>query len=137
METQRGARVLDRFGPPEDNNPTSCVLVYYDQLSFGVHLPHLLYPREGRVTRKIRVSYINDPDLDSTFTCLIYNIYLLMHPRSRAMIPGFIHQVGSVITGPLSCYPSPLGLVPMVTNLVSSLLSAWKVNSPPVILIHH
>jgi hypothetical protein len=31
-------------GLPEHNNPTSCVLVYYDLLSFGPLVSLLLYP---------------------------------------------------------------------------------------------
>jgi hypothetical protein len=30
MKKQRDKRVLDRFRPPEDNNPTPYILVYYD-----------------------------------------------------------------------------------------------------------
>jgi hypothetical protein len=63
--------------PPKDNNCTSCVLMYYDMFSFGILLLRLLYSMEGRVTRKIRVSYFNDSNLDSISTCQIYNIYLL------------------------------------------------------------
>jgi hypothetical protein len=37
----------------------------------------------GRVEKKIRVGYFNDPDLDSISTCLIYNIYLLLLLKSR------------------------------------------------------
>jgi hypothetical protein len=45
--------------------------------SLGTLLPYLLYSG-GRVIRKIRVSYLNDPNLDSISTYLIYNIYLLL-----------------------------------------------------------
>jgi hypothetical protein len=60
----------------------SCV--YYYLLSFGVLLPLLLYLNGDRVTRKVRVSCPNDLNLDSISTCLIYNIYLLLHLGSHA-----------------------------------------------------
>jgi hypothetical protein len=52
METQRDARVLDRFGPPEDKTPTSCVLVYYDLLGLRPPLPLRLYAKEGRIYKE-------------------------------------------------------------------------------------
>jgi hypothetical protein len=44
-------------GLREDNNTTSCVLVYYDLLGSRSPLPLLLYAKGVGFIRKIRVGY--------------------------------------------------------------------------------
>jgi hypothetical protein len=58
------------------------------------------YIHGGRVTRKVRVCYPNDYDLDSISTCLIYNIDLLLRLGSHALTSGFVYRVGRVVMCP-------------------------------------
>jgi hypothetical protein len=47
-------------------------------------------------------------------------MYLLLCLGPRIMTSGLNHQVGQVLMATLSFYPSLLGQVPMVLNLISS-----------------
>jgi hypothetical protein len=64
----------------------SCVLLNYDLLLFTVLLPSF-YIQGGRVTRKVLISYYNDPDLNSISTCLIYNICTLRDLSASGCMP--------------------------------------------------
>jgi hypothetical protein len=96
------------------------VLAYYICCSSMPSYP-AFYVQGGRVTRKVRVGYRNDPELDSISICLIYNIYLLLRLGSHALTSRFVHQVGRVIMAPLSYYLSPFSQEPMILNLINSL----------------
>jgi hypothetical protein len=62
----------------------SYVLVYYDIFFWYPPTPPFIF-KGGRVTMKVRVGYLNEPDLDSISICLIYNVYLLLHLGPRAL----------------------------------------------------
>jgi hypothetical protein len=85
MVTQETQGFLDRFMPPEDNSPTSCVLVLHMaidvvvevvDMSFRVPLPLLLYPK-GRGYKEVnRVGYNIIPI--RTLSLLAYFTYILI-----------------------------------------------------------
>jgi hypothetical protein len=103
---------------PENNNPTSCVLVYYDLLVLIYPYSSFYMPRRVGIQGRSK-SVIIILGLDSMSTCLFYKIYQLYSsgygPRDLDPLDEWVNSWWA----PLSCSPSPVSRVTMVPNLIT------------------